>query len=378
MVLGDNGKKFRCIWPNRSDDSSWILWKIYDKVLSYDWDKANNMKRFHFAESHPEIFRRVAKNNSENQFESGWRPSKVVHLNVIDRHDMEWHRENSHLKVLSKKASEFGDGRIWFEPGVPEYLYSIIWDEVVEYNGDWSNYDVVLRKLSEKPYYSAFHPIDDRKKLLKGTTDFVVDGDLTEEEMSWEGYDFDKLFKITSYTKIKSRLGKFIQKVDLDFDTKLYSELEDLVAIEAKNRKESEPESTSVRGSSVEESDDDDEEEEDIDLDIEETDDEKEPAEKKESVPQRKKSVSRKPPAVATEIDWDSLIDGSFNGTEYLGVSEMTEEERSMVESVEEDGSFKYVKTFEGEKVSLLNNPSSDFVSPDQFHIDPLSGDIFE
>lgn len=372
MILGDNGKKFRCIWPDKSEDSSWILWKIYDKVLSYDWDRNNNVKNFHHVDSHPESFRRVMKNNSDKQYEQGWKPSKVVHINVIDRHDMEWHKENQHLKILSKKASEFGDGRIWFEPGVPEYLYSVIWDDVVEYNGNWANYDVVVRKLSAKPYYSAFHGLDDAKKLNEGTSEFVIDRDLTEEEMSWEGYDFDKIFPITSYSKIKSRLGKFIKKVDLDFDTKFYQELEDLVSIEEKERKEKEPEEKkTTRGHSVEDEDDEDtSDEEEVDLDLD-------PEEEKPAVRERK--ASRKPAEeTSSDVDWDGLIDGSFNGTKYLGVSEMTEEEKSMVVSVNEDGSFEYVKTFDGGKVSLLKNPSSDFISPEQFHIDPLSGELFE
>lgn len=367
MILGDNDKKFRCIWPDKSEDPSWILWKIYDKVLSYDWDRANNVKRYHHVESHPEVFRRVAKNNSENQFEQGWKPSKFVHMNVIDRHDMDFHREERHLKVLSKKASESGD-RIFYEPGIPEYLYSKIWDDVVEYNGDWHNYDVVLRKKNANPWYEAFHAIDDRKKIQTEAREFIVEGDITEEELSWEGYDFDKLFPITSYSKIKNRLSKFIQMVDISFDTKYFQELEELVAIEEQGRKEDEENSPkkSTPGHSFE--DDDEEEDVDLDLDVEE-----EP----EEAPVRTRKASRKL-AESSGVDWDGLIDGSFNGTEYAGVAEMTEEEKGMVVSVNEDGSFEYVKIFEGEKVTLLKNPSSDFISPEQFHIDPLSGELFE
>lgn len=374
MILGDNGKKFRCIWPNKSEDSSWILWKIYDKVMSYDWDRSNNVKRFHFVDSHPETFRRVAKNNTENQYEQGWRPSKVVHMNVIDRHDMEWHRENSHLKVLSKKGSEYGDGRIWFEPGVPEFLYSKIWDDVVEYNGDWNNYDVVVRKLTEQPWYSAFHAIDDRKKIQSDVIDLIEDRDLTEEELSWEGYDFDTIFPVTSYSKIKNRLGKFIKKVDLDFDTRYYEELEDLVAIEDKERKEEEKNNHKPNkpGVSLEDDEDEDIQEEELDLDIEE-----EETEHEVEAPVRTRKASRVSTSNSS-VDWDGLTDGSFNGTEYLGVSEMTEEEKSMVVSVKDDGSFEYVKEWNGSKVSLLKNPSSDFISPEEFHIDPLSGELFE
>lgn len=361
MIMGDNGKKFRCIWPDKTEDSSWILWSIYDKVLSYDWDSSKNVKRFHNADSHPECFRRVAKNNSDNQFEQGWKPSKFVHMNIIDRHDMDWHRENKHYKVLSKKASEAGE-RIWFEPGIPEYLYQKIWDGVVEYNGDWHNYDVALRKLSANPWYEAFHAIDDQKKIQKDVLDLISDQDLTEEEFTWEGYDFDKLFPVTSYAKIKSRLGKFIQRVDLDFNTGFYDELLSLVEIEEQNR-EKVSGSKSVVVNEKDDDDEDDYQEEEVDLDLEE----------EEQAPPTRSRVREK-----IEIDWDGLADGSFNGTEYKGVPEMTDDEKAMVLSVKDNGAFKYVEKWNGSKVSLLQNPSSDFISPEEFHVDPLSGEVFE
>lgn len=367
MILGDNDKKFRCIWPDRSDDPNWILWKIYDKVLSYDWDRTNNVKKFHNVDSHPELFRRVAKNNSENQYEQGWKPSKVVQMNVIDRHDMEWHREEKHLKVLSKKASENGD-RIWFEPGVPEYLYTKIWDDIVEYNGDWQNYDVVLRKLKESPWYSAFHSVDDLKKISDNVKEFIVEGDITEEELSWEGYDFDTLFPVTSYSKIKNRLGKFIKKVDLDFDTKYYEELESLVEVEEKEREKNPKTTKSVTKTKEVKSE---EKEDDVDLDLE-------PEEAPEPEVKEKPKTRTRTKKATSDIPWDDLYSGEYNGTEYLGVKSLTDEEKSMIEEVNEDGSFKYVKTWKGNPVSLLKNPDTDFICPEEFHVDPISGEVFE
>lgn len=55
----------------------------------------------------------------------------------------------------------------------------------------------------------------------------------------------------------------------------------------------------------------------------------------------------------------------------------MTDDEKDMVISVREDGSFEYVNSFNGVELDLMNNPSSNFISPDLFHVDPLSGDIF-
>jgi len=359
MIVGDNGKKFRCIWPSKAKDNSWILWKVYDKIMSYDWDSTNNTKKFHYAESHPTIFKRVAKNNSERQFETGWRPSKFVHLNIIDRHDMEYHRANKHLKVLSKKSSEVGD-KIWYEPGVPEFLYTKIWDDIVEYNGDWQNYDIVVRKLDETPWYSAFHCVDDHKKIQADVKDLLSDQPLTEEEITWEGYDFDKLFPITSYTKIKSRLGKFLKIVDLELNTKFSEELESLVEIEEKERPKVETKSTVIPKNT--------EDDEDVDLDLE-----PEPEIKAEPTVRTRATVKSE-----NNIPWDKLFDGSFNGKKYLGAETLTDEEKTMVEGINDDGSFKYVKTWKGKEVELLKNPGSNFISPEQFHVDPLSGELFE
>jgi hypothetical protein len=54
----------------------------------------------------------------------------------------------------------------------------------------------------------------------------------------------------------------------------------------------------------------------------------------------------------------------------------MTNEEKAMVESVNEDGSFVY-RAVNGKKPKVLLNTGSQFRSPDSFHIDPLSGDLF-
>ena len=56
----------------------------------------------------------------------------------------------------------------------------------------------------------------------------------------------------------------------------------------------------------------------------------------------------------------------------------MTDEEKEMVLSVNEDGSFEYVKEYEGERVRLYKNKQSGFAAPGQFHVDPLNGDLFD
>ena len=52
---------------------------------------------------------------------------------------------------------------------------------------------------------------------------------LTEEELSWERTDLDKIYPTTSYQKIYNRLKLFIQQVDAAFKTNFTDELEKLV-----------------------------------------------------------------------------------------------------------------------------------------------------
>lgn len=373
MIVGDNGKKFRCIWPGKEENSSWFLWKVFDTVAAFTWskekdDKGYSKKIYTHEKSHPEYLKRVLKNGLDHKFESGWYPLRFVNLNVIDRQDPEFHKENKHSKLISKKAAEIGDtGNFWYEPGIPLGAYNTIWDDVLEYAGDWEGYDIILRKLDDNPWYKAFHGEDDFKKLSEIEREAVISGPMTEEEKAYELYDLDRIFKVTSYSKIMNRLGDFIKKVDIDFKKSFYSELEALVEKEKAEREANQ------------ESDD-----SDVDEPSEATQEAEEIEEKEEKpieVPKKLSSIREVATPATREakkkIDWDALADGSFNGKEYLGVPKMTEDEKSMVIKVKDDGSFEYVKEFNGEKVQILQNVTNQFDSPSTFHVDPLSGEEF-
>jgi hypothetical protein len=355
FIVGDDGKKFRCIWPALNDNKDWLLWKIFNKVMAYsvkgsgkDFEKIYTNK-----DIHPECFLRVSTNNRENKYEKGWKPTQYILMNVLDRHDPDFHAEHKKTKILSKKASIRDNQNAWYEPGVPMTTYNVIWDEVAEFHGNWENYDVVIQKKTEAPWYTVRHGIEERAKIDENLLKYIVEGPLTEEEKNYDKYDFDKLFNITSYHKIKSRLETFIKKVDIDFNTNFYKELEELVEKEDKeweeNKKNEEQSSASKENS--------------------------EAKEKKEE-PVALKTRGNKPRAEVKEsvtIPWDKLAEGSYNGKEYLGVSQMTEKEKEMVKAIKEDGSFEYFL-----EKNLCQNVSSGFISPEEFHVDPLNGDLFE
>lgn len=373
MILADNGKKFRCIWPSKEENKNWILWKIMDTVLDGNWEKGKdgkNVKILKHLDSHPECVRRVDKNDSDNKFERGWYPSKYVNFNIIDREDPEFHAEKKQSKLLSKRASEIGDsGNFWYDPGIPEMAYNTIWDDVVEYYGRWDLYDVAMKKEQVSPWYKAFHCLEERKKLEQIDPDamkFVVEGEMTDEEKAYQLYDLDRLYGVTSYTKIKAKLGDFIKKVDVDFKKNFTEELEAQVKKEQEEyeARRAEKEKSAPKATTVEKANPAEEETE-------------EETEEKKEAPTVKSRVVKERKVTSAKIDWNALLDGTFNGTKYLGVSEMTDEEKSMVLSVKENGSFEYVKEFEGHTLDLMENPRSKFAAPDLFHIDPLNGDVF-
>ena len=239
QILGDDAKKFRCVWPIKNERPDWILWKIYNKVMSGKWDNGSQSKVFDYREKFPSIWRRVAKNdNIENQYEKGWKPSALVVMNVIDRSAMQWHQENKHYAILSKKVSD-NNGKPWYDPGVPQMLYNLLFDTIVPVYGDWETYDCVIIKMTADPWYQVWQADDDKKKINALYPNFSYDSDiagrpLTEEEMSWEKYNIDKITPVTSYQKINNRLKIFIQQVDEAFKTHFYQELQELVEQEKK------------------------------------------------------------------------------------------------------------------------------------------------
>ena len=262
---------------------------------------------------------------------------------------------------------------------------------MVEWAGDWEEYDVVLKKMSSSPWYKALQATQEYMKLSEPSKAIVVDGPLTAEERAYEMYNLDELFPVTSYRRIKEKLGEFIKKVDVDFKKNFSQELDELVAEEQRRWKE---EGKNEWGFKVEKkqvtnsaSDIEGYRKEEHLVEDDELvpsapataqapkAEEKAPWEsaEEEDVPVRTRTAVS--PAPSAEIDWDALADGTYNGKVYKGVPYMTQEEKDYVLGVNEDGSFLYKKV---QGVRILRNESSDFRAPEFFHVDPLSGDMFE
>ena len=280
--------------------------------------------------------------------------------------------------VLSKRASKIGDSdSFYFDTGIPQMCYNTIFDEVVEPFGDWEEYDIVIRKLNQQPWYKAYSGAHDFNRLSDVAKTLVVEGPLTEEERSWERYDLDQLYGTTSYSKIKAKLGEFIRKVDVDFKKNFSEELDALVEKEKEQWKsegknewgyKSEPKKSEVMSAKDWEAGSEEHVVDDEDLVPKYT--EAAPAEApKEPVDPPRRSAKR------AEIDWVGLADGTYNGKKYLGVPKMTDEEKDFVIGIREDGSFIYKSVMpDGKETALWADDTSSFLSPSFFHVDPLSG----
>ena len=373
-MKADNGSMFYCIFPDKTSEPDWILWKIYDLVTrgSFTGVGKSRHKIYDFDKIHPECFKRVVYNDREgNQYEKGWLPQTRLVMNVIDRHDPEFHKNTKHTKILSSKANESKSkpGTFFYDWGVPMACYNTIWDEVVEYSGDWADYDVAVKKLDDTPYYMAYHGVNDAHKI-KDVANLVVNGPITPEEEAYEKYNLDEMFGVTSYTKIKAKLGQFIKKVDADFGTNFTAELEALAEKEQERWKNEgrnkfgyknvpKPAVQQSTTTSVPSHND----FEDADVPAYSGDEEEYDSRRAFTEPERVRKTS---------IDWAGLADGSYNGTKYVGVPEMTDEEKACVISINGDGSFVYKEGLE-----ILKNTKNGFLSPASFHVDPLSGEIW-
>jgi hypothetical protein len=389
MILGDDDKKFRCVGPDPQVQKDWILYRVMNKILTRHWDKTitgfNGQLGayvYDYAAVHPELYNRVAKNNNvENNLEKGWRFTPYVLFNVIDRANYEWHRENRKFRVLSKKASESQD-RVFFEPGVPDTVFQLIMDDIVAGDGNtnWEDYDIVIRKVTDKPWYKIFHGTDHFKYLDDDVKALIVNNGLSEEERSWELNDFDNLFPVTSYGRIKSKLGIFFQKVDVVFKTKYYDELVALVNKEEFEIAEKQeqffqpdedvpPEETGGELSS-----------QPVNLsaatNVSSAAAPQSPVNSPEtsSPPVRFSAVPGKILTPMTDEIWEGLANGTYNGKSYLGVPKMKPSEKALVAGIYEDGSFEWAP----EAGELFEGVSSHFLTPGSVHVDPLNGIVFE
>jgi hypothetical protein len=403
MILGDDDKKFRCIGPNIDDRKDWILYRVMNKVLARTWNKDKPSARgkgdwdYTNALTHTDLYNRCAKNNNlENAFEKGWKFNAVVLVNVIDRANYDWHLANKKYHLLSKKASNYQD-KIFFDVGVPDMLYKLIEDDIVANDGNvcWEDYDIVIKKIAENPWYKVYHGVDDAKKLDADTKALVQDRGLTPEEASWEMNDIDKLFSITSYKRIKDKLGLFFQRVDKAFNTRYYDELCELVEKEEADRAEQ-----AMKFSPDEDDVPPEESAQDANAESAARLAEAASAVSKETTSDQVSapiSTTASTPPIRSAVDsssvqkshpmtseiWEALANGTSpycrkdaggKPIAYIGIPGMSDADKALVRGVFDDGSFDWFP----EAGELFQGAKSAFLTAEKCLIDPLDGSRFD
>ena len=271
-IIDDRGKWRRFILPTREENNNHILYKLIDKVLEGPYNQDTKTKSYTHVASHPEVFKHIFANSKEGTYQNGWKPTQYVVMNVIDREMMAWHKENKHTVIVSKKANidKSDSEKVYYEPGTTMAMYNAITgDDVGGAYGYPLNYDVVIKKLSELPWYKAYHSKDfmsyagaqyESEEAFKVDYPFY-DPEMhvrlnTEEEDSWEMFDIEKLYKVSSYQKINNALKGWVKKFDSEFGQNLSQELQNLANEEKKAYKETEQEnetsvSTPVEAASI-------------------------------------------------------------------------------------------------------------------------------
>jgi hypothetical protein len=254
-VKDDGGKWFPILYPAMTDDldHSHIMHRFIAKVLEVEWSKTvKGDKSFKNKTKYPELVDKVehggwATTDRQRQYSPGFKGKKMAIMNVIDRQDMNWHRTNKKMKLLSKAVALGNDGVTeYITMGVPSFGFIKAFDDVLQTSGNWSKYDVGIKKTGEQqtPYViknatrlKVKDMLDDLKGV-KGIPDASLISTselLTEEELSWKLIDIEQQFKPTSYFMLNRRLGKLFDECDRCLGTKFCDELKVLIEMEQKD-----------------------------------------------------------------------------------------------------------------------------------------------
>lgn len=230
-IVGDDGKKFRVIRPSAQDDPNYIINKIIAAVTKPAWDKVTKEKSFPIKDKYPEIFNIIEKNgvpkgDQQFNYEKGWKGKEVFILNVIDREHMDWHKENKHTMLLAKSVNQGKNGGEFVDEGISAFACGPQFTKLYKRYGSWEKYDIAITKTGDKSNAFIIENATRTPEIAEEKESLVSDSPcLTDEEKSWEKYDLDKLFRITTATKIYNRLKQTIARIDVALNTHFLDEL---------------------------------------------------------------------------------------------------------------------------------------------------------
>lgn len=254
-IRGDDGKNFRCVLPPKDENPEHLMWRVIERVNEVTWI---NKKRIPVNETkHPEIYNLVNSNglpdsDQRKKYDRGWTGRNVIVMNVIDREQMDWHRENKHTMLLSRNIGVSADGsREYPEEGVPVYgFFNVIATNLFKHYGNWENYDIGIVRLgtTQTPYQlinASVYAKNNLPELPSSMKPYVSLEPLTEEEAGWARYDLKKMYSPSTFTKIYNHLQVAFRTIDAKLGTKFFQELEYEMEQEKKAREAQQAEQAS-------------------------------------------------------------------------------------------------------------------------------------
>lgn len=390
-------KFFQIIFPDKSERRTHPLWKLVDAVLAYDWDDVTKKRVYHHeADDLLPLFKEFRYNGDPtNTKDAGMQPGDIYMMNCIDRAQMDWHRANKKTLVLSRgswmsKDREQNEVKR-YNTGTKKTVYDALCNNLVETYGFYEDYDVITWRVGDTPWYHVVHakhgfeaPFWEKAGFKR--LDEYLEKPLTEEELSWELWDFDKYFKPTSATRLLSRIGYLFKIYDECMVAKgkksnLWEELKVLAEAE-KVAREAANQARLASGVAPEAEPDEDRDESNpvIQAVASVAVQPVTPTPVAQTATRRVADLSATPSDSSLgKIPWAALADGTLNGTVYKGIVKMTNEEKARVLSVNPDGSFTYSENLQdGTPDPTGVCTDSGFRSPLSFKVDPLSGLVFE
>lgn len=206
------------------------------KIINTETKSKFNEGEFRYYNTNTEIFKLLKYGNSKEGelYPKNFEPSKRVVLNWLDRMDS-WCSDNKHYKLLCAAKNPYelkkDDGTtstIYFtSTGIPNSLYDMIIDHC-KATGTL-DIDLILIKDNKLQAKYKVWDITDTKYISEESTRIGKKGNLSDEEKSYVGYDLDKLYKVSSYHKIKKVLGSRFALCDAELGTSFVKELDALV-----------------------------------------------------------------------------------------------------------------------------------------------------
>ena len=243
-IVSDSGSQFKWVRPTPSDDPNHIFNRFLRTVTKGKWNDETRTKSYVLESKDSELLNKVLKNgrtpeDPQYNYERGWLGREMYLVNVIDRTQMQWHKDHKHTMLLAGDMRTSPDGREFVTEGVskPSLKPKIL--HLFECYGDWSKYDIALTRTGVKDNpYIAVNASKVPEEVKPDYRRYISTEPLTAEEASWERYDLDKIFAPTSATKFLNRMKDTITKVDKLFNTHFLQEFEALSAKEKEQWKQ--------------------------------------------------------------------------------------------------------------------------------------------